>query len=176
MKAAVSTGRFLFIAGSFFLLWYIIYEQIVLPDGRLDYALSVSTAGSVSRLLNATGFEAYAVERIAGLSGNNGVEVVARCNGVAVYGIYLAFIIAVPGTLKNRISFIVLGAVLIYLTNFIRITVLVLAQEYNSSVFHFVHDYLTTAVFYLVIILLWAAWLKLHDQYLHISHPEAGGR
>lgn len=176
MKGPFSIGRFLLIAGSFFMLWYIIYEHIVLPDGRLDYALSVSTAGSVSWLLNATGFDAFSVERIVGLTGDSGVKVVPRCNGVAVYGIYLAFILAVPGTLKNRVSFIIQGAVLIYLTNFIRIAVLVVAKIYSPSVFHFTHDYLTTAVFYLVIILLWAAWLKLYEQDYHIPNTEAAGK
>jgi exosortase/archaeosortase family protein len=57
-----------------------------------------------------------------------------------------------------RIYFSIFGVAVIYLVNITRIVILSYTQYYWPQVFDFTHDYSTTAIFYIVIFVLWMIW------------------
>ncbi|MDR9417875.1 exosortase X [Gracilimonas sp.] len=164
-----------FIAKAFlvFIVWYLVYELWLLPDGSLDHWLSLNIIGTSAGILEVFGFDVFTVNRIIGLGEYPGIEIVDGCNGIAAMGLFLGFILAYPGNWKNRISFSVLGLCVIYLTNILRIITLTITQVYWPSIFDFTHDYSTTTIFYLVIFLLWMLWVNYNDLSAFESNKKA---
>jgi exosortase family protein XrtF len=144
----------------FFLLWYIIYELWLLPNGRVDEFIALNVIGISKGILELFSFEIFSYNRVIGIFGNAGVEIVDGCNGIAAMGLFFGFIIAYPGDIKKKISFSILGICLIYISNIVRIVALVITQETNPQIFDFFHDYTTTAIFYFIIFGLWMVWVN----------------
>ncbi len=161
MKSPVVT--FILKALLIFVVWYLIYELWLLPDGRLDTWLSYNIIGNTAGILQNFGFEIFTVDRIIGIGEHPGIEIVNGCNGIAAMGLFMGFILAYPGDWKNRISFTVLGIGVIYLVNILRIITLSITQAKWPSIFDFMHDYSTTAIFYLFIFLLWMIWVNFNE-------------
>ena len=153
-------AKFIVKVVTIYLVWYLIYELWLLPDGRLDHALSVNIASITAGILSAFGEDVFLYERVVGIVGAAGVEIVDGCNGISAIGLFLGFIFAYPGRWVPRISFSLFGIGLIYLVNIARIIVLSYTQLYWPRAFSFTHDYSTTAIFYIVIFLLWMIWVN----------------
>lgn len=146
-----------------FVIWYMLYELWLLPDGSLDEWLSLNIIGVSAGILELFGADVFTVNRIIGIGEFPGIEIVDGCNGIAAMGLFIGFILSYPGDFKNRISFCVAGIGIIYLINIIRVITLVLTQAYWPQFFDFTHDYSTTAIFYIVIFLLWMIWVNFAD-------------
>lgn len=146
-----------------FIVWYLVYELWLLPDGSLDKWLSLNIIGASAGILEWVGYEVFTINRIIGVGEYPGIEIVDGCNGIAAMGLFLGFILAYPGDWKNRISFSVVGMGIIYLVNIARVVTLVITQKEWPQFFDFTHDYSTTAIFYIVIFLLWMVWVNFAD-------------
>lgn len=147
-----------------FVIWYMLYELWLLPNGSLDEWLSLNIIGVSAGILELFGVDVFTVNRIIGIGEFPGIEIVDGCNGIAAMGLFIGFILAYPGDIKNRISFCVAGIGIIYLINILRVITLVLTQAYWPQFFDFTHDYSTTAIFYIVIFLLWMIWVNFADM------------
>lgn len=156
--------KFIVKALSIFVVWYLIYELWLLPDGRLDEWLSLNIIGTSAGILKAFGADIFTVNRIIGIGEYPGIQVVDGCNGISAIGLFIGFILAYPGDWKSRISFSIVGVGVIYLVNIVRITVLVITQKEWPQFFDFTHDYSTTAIFYIVIFILWMVWVNFAEQ------------
>lgn len=156
---------FLFIikALGFFIIWYMIYELWLLPDGRLDEWISLNIIGVSKGLLELISYEVISYNRVVSIYGANGIEVIDGCNGIAAMGLFIGFIVSYPGLWRQKLSFIVLGLALIYIVNILRITVLVITQVEWESFFNIAHDYATTSIFYFLIFFLWMLWVNTND-------------
>ncbi|GAB5409650.1 MAG: archaeosortase/exosortase family protein [Balneolaceae bacterium] len=154
---------FIIKALAIFVVWYVLYELWLLPDGRLDEWLSLNIVSVSSGVIEFFGYEIWSVNRIIGIGENAGIELVDGCTGISAIGLFLGFILAYPGDWKNRISFSLLGIGVIYIVNIFRIVVLVVTQEEWIQFFDIMHDYSTTTIFYIVIFLLWMTWVKFSD-------------
>ena len=152
-----------------FIGWYVLYELWLLPDGRLDRWLSLNIIGISAGILEFFGFDVYTVNRIIGIDEYPGIEIIDGCNGVAAMGLFMGFILAYPGSWKNRISFTLAGIGFIYLVNIFRVLTLIITQKAWPEFFDFTHDYSTTAIFYVVIFVLWMIWVNFEDS---ISDPQ----
>lgn len=152
--------KFIATALGIFIVWYIIYEKWLLPDGRLDEWLSLNIIGVSAGIIKSLGFDVYTINRIVGIGENSGVEVVDGCNGISAIGLFLGFIIAFPGPWKSRLSFSILGIGVIYIVNVIRIVTLTITKVKWPAFFNFTHDYSTTGIFYIVIFVLWMVWVN----------------
>jgi len=155
--------QFVLKALAIFIVWYVLYEIWLLPDGRLDEWVSLNIVGVSSGIIQLFGYETWSVNRIIGIGENGGIELVDGCTGISAIGLFLGFILAYPGDWKNRISFSLLGIGVIYIVNIFRIVVLVITQEEWIEFFDITHDYSTTTIFYIVIFLLWMTWVKFSD-------------
>lgn len=156
--------RFIAKALGFFVIWYLVYELWLLPNGNLDAWLSFNIAGNSAGLLQWLGYEVYTVNRILGIGEAAGIEIVNGCNGIAAMGLFLGFIIAYPGDWKNKLSFSITGLGLIYLVNIFRVMVLAITQVKWPGFFDVTHDYSTTTIFYIVIFILWMIWVNFSGE------------
>lgn len=147
-----------------YVIWYIIYELWLLPDGRLDQWLVLNIIDISSNFLLLMEYDVFWDGRIIGLAGTSGVQLVNGCSGISAIGLFIGFVVAYPGRWIPRICFVIIGMGVIYLTNIVRIVVLVITQKYWPEMFGFTHDYSTTAIFYLIIFLLWMVWINLSDR------------
>lgn len=158
-----------------YVVWYVVYELWLLPDGRLDEWISLNIVGVSNGIVRSLGFETWAIHRIIGIGENAGIELVDGCTGISAIGLFLGFILAYPGDWKKKISFSVFGVGVIYLINIIRIVILVVTQEKWPAFFDFTHDYSTTTIFYIVIFLMWMLWVNITDGKFNSSKEMAYG-
>lgn len=156
--------KFIVKALSIFVVWYVIYELWLLPDGRLDERLALNIVSVTAGIVDILGYDVWSVNRIIGIGENGGIELVDGCTGISAIGLFIGFIFAYPGDWKNRISFSLLGIGVIYIVNILRIVVLVITQEEWMEFFDITHDYSTTTIFYIVIFLMWMIWVKFSDR------------
>ena len=148
-----------------FVLWYVLYELWLLPDGRLDYWVALRVIDGAAFVTKLFGFEVWIQDRVVTISGNNGIEMVDGCTGISAIGLFLGFIWSYPGRNQSRLYFSILGIVIIYLVNVLRIATLMLMQEWAPQFFDITHDYSTTTIFYLVIFLLWMLWVRIAEGF-----------
>ena len=82
------------------------------------------------------------------------------CNGLNVMIIFIAFLIAFGPMNRNLIWFIPMGLIIIHLMNLARIGVLFWVSLYKPDFMYFLHKYLFTAILYVVVFVLWIAWVR----------------
>jgi exosortase family protein XrtF len=145
---------------SIYIVWYLLYDLWMLPDGRVDLWLSEHIVRVSGGFLSILGFDVYASGRIIGLVGTNMLEIIDGCNGIEVIGLFIGFVVAYPGITVNRFLFVPIGILLLYITNIVRIVVLSIVQLHAPGIFTVTHDYSTTAIFYLVVFALWVVWVN----------------
>lgn len=146
-----------------YILWYLVYELWLLPDGSLDEWVALNIVDTSAGILKALNYDIYTAGRLIGLEEGAGILLVDGCNGIAAIGLFIGFVVAYPGEWIPRISFIFIGIGVIYLVNILRIAVLVVTQVRWPGFFSFTHDYSTTAIFYLVIFGLWVVWANIGE-------------
>ncbi len=152
-----------------FVLWYVLYELWLLPDGQLDHWVALKVIDGTAFLTKLMGFEVWMQGRVLTIAGNNSIEMVNGCTGISAIGLFLGFIWAYQGQNRSRLYFSLLGIAIIYLVNVIRIVTLMLMQELVPQFFDYTHDYSTTIIFYLVIFFLWMLWVRLADGFEALS-------
>lgn len=167
-------AAFLLKVFAIYVVWYIIYELWVLPNGYIDEPLSRNIAAVSAGILSFFGESVFLYDRVVGISGVPGVEIVDGCNGIAAIGLFLGFIFAYPGRWIPRILFSIFGIAVIYIVNVTRIVTLSYVQVYFPSAFDFTHDYSTTTIFYIVIFILWMLWAN-YSEPLNTQADESEG-
>jgi exosortase family protein XrtF len=168
-------ARFLIKVFLIYVIWYVVYELWVLPSGVIDEPLSQNIASVSAGILSTFGESIFYFGRVVGINGTNGVEIVDGCNGIAAIGLFLGFVIAYPGLWIPRLLFSIFGIAIIYLTNVARTVSLCYIQAYWPGAFDFTHEYSTTAIFYIIIFILWMIWANYGEsvQIRHSAkHPE----
>ncbi|WP_136668500.1 exosortase family protein XrtF [Flavobacterium sp. H122] len=107
------------------------------------------------------GFMAYEII----YQGKSIARIIEGCNGTSVIILFTAFIIAFSGKLKATLIYVLLGSVVIYVLNIVRIICLT-ALLYKFPQFeHFLHGVLFPAVIYGIVFLLWLFWIKNYSKY-----------
>lgn len=158
-------AKFLIKVFAIYIIWYMVYELWLLPNGYIDEPLSRNIVSVSAGILSFFGESVFLYDRVVGITGLNGIEIVDGCNGIAAIGLFLGFIIAYPGARIPRVIFSVFGILVIYIVNVARIVSLSYIQAYWPQVFNFAHDYSTTAIFYIIIFILWMIWANYGESF-----------
>ena len=82
------------------------------------------------------------------------------CNGVNVFIVFVAFLLAFSGQTKTKVAFIAIGCFLINLSNIIRIALLYFVSLHYQTYFYFIHKYIFTIVLYAIVVIMWMAFVK----------------
>lgn len=156
-------ARFLLIMVGVYALWLVIYNGWIEPDGRLDEWISLNVAAMAGGILKLFGTDVLIDGRIIYVVGAPGVgaNIVDECNALPTLGLFIGFVLAFPGTWKNRLWFIPLGLLIIHTANVLRVSFLVGLQQVRPEWFDFVHVYGTPPFFYLVTFVLWVIWANM---------------
>ena len=155
---------FLLKAGAVYAVWHLLYDYILLPDGRLDTFMSFSGVRMAADALSLCGWEVESSGRILNVFNARGVEILNDCNGLDLLGIYTGFIIAYPGPIRERLLLLAGGLLLLYFANVLRIAVLALSNVYYPDYWNNVHSASSYVFFYPLILGLWYIWTAISDQ------------
>lgn len=93
------------------------------------------------------------------------IRIVEGCNGISVIILFISFILAFTGNLKNTLLFIFGGSLIIYALNVIRIAVLTILLYYFPIYSHLLHGVLFPLVIYGLVFLLWVIWVNKFSKY-----------
>ena len=155
---------FLLKAGAVYAVWHLLYDYILLPDGRLDTFLSYSGVSMAAGVLSILGWEIESAGRVIAIFGTGGVAIQNGCNGVELLGLYAGFIIAYPGPMRKRLVLLAAGLLILYFANVFRITAFTLSDVYIPQHWDKVHTYSSYVIFYPLVLGLWYTWTVISDR------------
>jgi exosortase family protein XrtF len=92
------------------------------------------------------------------------LSVFEGCNGINVWIIFVAFVIAFSKFTKKTGLFILAGTGVIYLINLARIIFLFFISLAYPDAVYFFHKYFFTAGIFLVVFAMWYYWIKVHAR------------
>ena len=87
-------------------------------------------------------------------------RIIEGCNAVSVIILFISFVIAFTGKLKNTVVFILTGSLLIHLLNIARIALLCIALYHFPQYEHILHGVVFPLIIYGVVFLLWVIWVN----------------
>jgi exosortase family protein XrtF len=93
------------------------------------------------------------------------VRIVEGCNGISLIILFISFVVAFSGNLKNTLLFIFGGSLLIYIINVLRIAVLSILIYRFPSQLHLLHGVLFPLIIYSVVFILWVVWVNKFSKY-----------
>jgi exosortase family protein XrtF len=157
--------RFLTKAVFLYVIWYVLYDLLLHPQGALDMAV-IRNLETLSRgILDMLGFstiEESQVDNIRtiGIDGTHGVWIGDPCNGLTLFALFTGFLLAYPGPIKHKLWYLPVGLIAIHLINVIRIAGLALIVYIfpDPDVLDFNHTYTFTIFVYSFVFLLWYIW------------------
>ncbi|MFZ6050974.1 exosortase X [Halocola ammonii] len=158
--------RFLVLGTGIYLLWYFLYAYWVKPDLPVDERIIDNLIAINEWVLSAVGYtmieysdSLFDVHK-TGIAGSTGVLIGPECDGMVLFGLFIAFIVAFPGPWKHKLWFIPMGLISIHLINSLRVIALVLIQYYRPQWLAINHDYTFTIIVYAFVFLLWYLWVN----------------
>lgn len=92
-------------------------------------------------------------------------RIIEGCNAISVIILYISFIVAFAGRLRNTVLFVVFGSVFIYIMNVGRIALLAWALHYYPEQEHLLHGVLFPLLIYGAVFLLWVIWVNKYSLY-----------
>ncbi|MDJ0644694.1 MAG: exosortase family protein XrtF [Flavobacteriaceae bacterium] len=137
--------------------------------------ITQTVAYHTQKLANLFGYEATVYQHEGELSmkfflgDHYSFRLIEGCNSVSIIILFLAFIIAFSGSIPATILFGIVGGLVIYVMNLIRLVVIsVLTKEYPQYD-DFLHDLLFPAIIYGTVLLLWIIWV---NRFSYLKKPK----
>lgn len=94
------------------------------------------------------------------VNGNYLARIVEGCNSVSVIILFLSFVIAFSGRLRETIIFVLAGSVLIYVVNLLRIVLLSIGLYHYPWRAELLHEVIFPGIIYGMVFLLWMFWVN----------------
>lgn len=92
-------------------------------------------------------------------------RIVEGCNAVSVIILFVAFVIAFSGKLKQTLLFILFGIFLIYIFNVMRIALLTVLLYRFPEIKNLLHGVLFPLIIYGLVFILWIIWINKYSKY-----------
>lgn len=133
-------------------------------DNKVDEASSL-VGTQAALLLNALGFNSFASDVHSDKSTHVGinnfaqVKVIEGCNGLSVMILFVAFLLAFPGSWKQKIWFIPAGVLVIHLFNIARVAILCWAVYSYGEKGYPIYKEMFTASIYVLVLGMWYLWV-----------------
>ena len=99
------------------------------------------------------------------LNGHYTARVIEGCNSISILILFISFVVAFPGTIKATILFSIVGSVIIYAVNILRIaflTVMLFKYQDHQTL---LHNLIFPAIIYGITFLLWVLWVHKFSSY-----------
>jgi exosortase family protein XrtF len=123
-------------------------------------------AERTEKLLDAVGFSSEVEQSETELSMNLHVRnvfvarIIEGCNSVSVIILFIAFVIGFPSRFRTTFLFLIVGSILIYTANIVRIAAISIALYKFPDYQYVLHDLLFPTLIYGLIFLLWIIWIR----------------
>lgn len=158
-------ARFLLIGAGSYLSWYALYEYYLRPHSAVDRWVIHRIVKGTEKLLHFFQYDLIPYTQVefmnrVGIEGSLGVTVGAPCDGMILFGLFAAFILAYPGPVKHKLWFLPAGIVGIHGINIARVAALAIIVDVNPDWLSFNHDYTFTVIVYGFVFLLWYLWVQ----------------
>jgi len=114
--------------------------QLLVPE--FQEPAQVFFAQLLAALLKALGWAGVARRDILVSFPGGGFAIGAECTGLAPFALLVAFVLAFPASWGARAKAIVLGAVVLFAANAIRLVSCAYVMRYRPEWFEFVHEYI----------------------------------
>ena len=119
-----------------------------------DHVAKVTT-----RMLEIMGYSiSLSADNVVRHDNNVAVHVVWACTGLKQAYIFVCIIAFYRGTLKNKLWFIPLGLLVVYLFNIIRIVAITALIKEHPEWFYILHEHVFKYLFYVIIFGMWILW------------------
>ncbi len=144
---------------------YLNFTQKTAPDFKVD-PITEMVAKQTVYLLNFLNINAFTDQHTAELSYRLFVKdkyvatIVEGCNAISVIILFIAFIIAFSATFKITLLYILVGSLLIYWINVVRIAFIAFAIYQFPTYNDFLHQILFPLIIYGFTFLLWVVWIN----------------
>ena len=158
--------KFLIVAIVLYSTWEASYKLWIHPDQTMELLIVQNIKGISNSLLTILGFtlidpsQLYEQSRTLGIDGTHGLYIADSCSGLDLFALFSIFIIAYPGSVKNKLFYIPFGLLLIHMANAIRIVALCIVTLYAPDSLDFNHHYTFTFFVYSIIFILWIVWVN----------------
>jgi len=149
-----------------FFVYLMVFTAVLTPidtSGGLQ-AVMLATARASTALITLTGLQATQTGALIHLS-NRILAIDTACTAVYLVAMFSARILAYPLKWTSRLLGVLAGAIVILGVNLVRIVAVAHVSIGASARFDFIHDYLFQVGMMLVVVMLWATWLKLARRY-----------
>lgn len=174
-KYLIQYKSFLVFLASFFgcyILLTVLYQFFLngFETNRVD-AITKFVAHNTETLLSYFGqsikMEYLVAEPFVNVYFNNKgiVRIVEGCNGISVVILFISFVVAFSGNVKNTLLFIFGGSLLIYILNVLRIAFLIVLLHHFPEQEHLLHGVLFPAIIYGTVFVLWVFWVNKFSKY-----------
>lgn len=164
MNSSKKLIKFLILAVCCYLVWFLVYELWLKPQGTVDNYVTSQMAIMSSKILNFIGYNSsYSITPNSStilLDGKHWLGIAHVCNGLVLYALFIGFLVSFPGPIKHKLWFIPLGLLIINLVNVMRAVILSLVKLYYVHTLDFNHRYTFTILVYGCIFLLWVWWVN----------------
>lgn len=91
-------------------------------------------------------------------------RIIEGCNAASIIILFISFMLAFFGRLKPTLIYLVLGAVVIYITNILRISLMAIGIYEYPQYAHFLHSIAFPLVIYGSVFLLWVFWIIIYSK------------
>ncbi len=144
---------------------YFLYEFVIKKYTQIDQFFIRFIINCSEFLLKMMGFITFSSKevddfQVFGIDGSNGVWIGGPCNGITLMFLFAIFIIAYPGSIKNKAWFLPLGIIAVFILNLIRIVGLAIIALYYPENLDFNHTYTFTFIAYSFVFYLWMLWVN----------------
>lgn len=144
---------------------YVFYEFYIKIYTNVDQLFIRKIINVCTFILEAMRYKTFASKEINdfqvfGVDGSNGVWIGGGCNGITLMFLFAIFVIAYPGSIKNKLWYLPLGIILVNIINIIRIVSLSLLSLYAPDYLEFNHTYTFTFIAYSIVFALWMLWVN----------------
>jgi exosortase family protein XrtF len=167
MKFSSTEKSILRFAGLFLGLiigWFLLYDLVLHPWGKLDQLVINDCSRWSLFLLESIGYKTFMGNhptiRTIGVDGTGGLWIGDPCDGLTLFAVFSFFVIAFPGKINHKLWFIPAGIILIHTMNIVRISLLCIVLVNHSDWLNFNHTYLFQVIMYGFVFLLWFIWIK----------------
>jgi len=93
------------------------------------------------------------------------LRIVEGCNGISVIILFVSFVLAFSGSLRNTLLFIFGGSLFICILNVLRIVILTVLLFNFPEQLHLLHAILFPLFIYGVVFIMWVIWVNKFSKY-----------
>jgi len=154
---------FLIKAGVLYGSCYFLYEFIIKKYTPLDQIFIRKIINLSCWILEQFGYKTFVSKdvddmQVMGIDGSNGVWIGGPCNGITLMFLFAIFVIAYPGSIKNKLWYVPLGILAVHTLNIIRVVSLAIIAYRDPNSLDFNHTYTFTFIAYSFVFMLWMIW------------------